>query len=243
MYHSFLLIEVGDNPDRERPGRSWLRNIYRVHQRLAMAFPSKARRERDPEFLQPYDPADFPETDLRADVHESRNGDAGFLFRVDHHLDAGVGYRPAILVQSARRPDWEYAFQNAGFFLRACPEVHQTDLHFEVGSRLRFRLCANPTVKREGKRHALRERADLHAWLERKAAGGGFGIESWTETDGGWLSAGKRQKAERIHLWTVTFEGILRVTDAERFADTLAAGIGPAKAFGCGLLSVAAVRA
>ncbi len=40
MYLSSLLIDVGDNPDRPRPGRLWLRNLYHVHQRLCMAFPS-----------------------------------------------------------------------------------------------------------------------------------------------------------------------------------------------------------
>ena len=45
MYLSCLLIDVGDNPDRPRPGRLWLRNLYHVHQRLCMAFPS-ARKTR-----------------------------------------------------------------------------------------------------------------------------------------------------------------------------------------------------
>jgi CRISPR system Cascade subunit CasE len=37
----------------------------------------------------------------------------------------------------------------------------------------------------------------------------------------------------------VDFEGILEVTDPEEFAAAVTAGIGPAKAFGFGLLSVA----
>ena len=50
MYLSCLLIDVGDDPDRPRPGRTWLRNIYHVHQRLCMAFPSRERMEADPPF-------------------------------------------------------------------------------------------------------------------------------------------------------------------------------------------------
>jgi len=40
-------------------------------------------------------------------------------------------------------------------------------------------------------------------------------------------------------LHVVTFEGRLEVSDAERLTATLLAGIGPAKAYGCGLLTLA----
>ncbi len=40
----------------------------------------------------------------------------------------------------------------------------------------------------------------------------------------------------------VRFDGVLEVTDAHAFLNTLAAGIGPAKAFGFGLLSIAPLR-
>ena len=51
MFLSCLLIDIGDNPDRPRPGRIWLRNLYHVHQRLCMAFPSDPRKTDDRDFL------------------------------------------------------------------------------------------------------------------------------------------------------------------------------------------------
>jgi hypothetical protein len=53
MYLSHLMIEVGSDPDRPRPGRLWLRNMYHVHQRLCMAFlpPVSKKNKDDPEFL------------------------------------------------------------------------------------------------------------------------------------------------------------------------------------------------
>jgi CRISPR system Cascade subunit CasE len=36
----------------------------------------------------------------------------------------------------------------------------------------------------------------------------------------------------------VTFEGLLRVTDGNAFVSLLKNGLGPAKAFGCGLMLV-----
>lgn len=46
---------------------------------------------------------------------------------------------------------------------------------------------------------------------------------------------------EMTHM-AVRFDGVLAVTDADLFRRTLAAGIGPAKAFGFGLLSIAPVK-
>ena len=42
-----------------------------------------------------------------------------------------------------------------------------------------------------------------------------------------------------ISLRTATFEGLLRVSDVNQLAQALVNGIGPGKALGCGLLSLA----
>ena len=42
-----------------------------------------------------------------------------------------------------------------------------------------------------------------------------------------------------VTLVTAVFEGRLEVTDADRFRETLCQGVGRAKGFGCGLLTVA----
>jgi CRISPR system Cascade subunit CasE len=196
MYLSRLLIQLGDNPDRPRPGRLWLRNIYRVHQRLCMAFPSQERVAADPNFLMPYDPEEFPEDRQGVEdaavqpgqmrqVHVPRNGDAGFLFRVDsHHPGSAV-----ILILSAIEPNWEYAFHNAQHLLAAPPQVSPFDPQLKTGGKYRFRLRANPTksspkirdergfgrertdgkIRRgRGRSTPLIHPADLHAWLEKK---------------------------------------------------------------------------
>ena len=59
----------------------------------------------------------------------------------------------------------------------------------------------------------------------------------------GWrpsaTDAANRPARSRLTFEGLTFEGILEVTDPERFAATVRAGIGPAKAYGYGLLSLA----
>lgn len=54
----------------------------------------------------------------------------------------------------------------------------------------------------------------------------------------------KREYRKReLPLFGVRFDGVLRVTDVEVLLDALRGGIGPAKAFGFGLLSLAPLPA
>lgn len=139
MYISTLLVNVGVNPDRPRPGRLWLRNPYRVHQRLCMAFPMQQRKTDDPLFLRPYKPEDFAVNQ----VFVERQTDAGFLFRID----PVPGGSPMILVQSAILPDWDYAFHNAPYLLLTKPEVRQYNPQFQAGKSYKFRILINLSKK------------------------------------------------------------------------------------------------
>lgn len=263
MYMSHLLINVGENPDRPRPGRLWLRNIYHVHQRLCMAFPSDLRKKRDPEFLAPYAPGDFPEQHRLADkkvtkvdqavlkqVHSERGCDSGFLFRIDP-LPGG---RAMILIQSAIEPDWDYAFHNAGYLLTAPPEVKSFDPGFTKEQRLQFRLVANPTRRLsknspDAKKESIGKRVPvptdkLNEWLARHAETAGFEIDEKSITvRQGYIYMNKSRDDKGQRLRSARYEGILEVTDPAMFKMGLIRGIGPGKAFGFGLLSVAPPRA
>ena len=263
MYLSALLIDVGANPDRPRPARLWLRNRYRVHQRLCMAFPSEQKRSADPHFLQPFEPAHFSKQ-----VHIQRGIDAGFLYRIDPVPGSG---RSVIIVQSGVQPDWEYAFQNAGHLLAAYPELKRFDPHFEPNQCLKFRVFANPVRKvckhsRDphgkpfekqfyGKRVPVAT-GDLDKWLLHRAEpdcqtekrfGGkrplpGFSLERTMQIHDGYVYV--NEPPDRAHgrrMRFAQYEGVLRVTNTENFRNTLIGGIGPGKAFGFGLLSVAPV--
>lgn len=54
-------------------------------------------------------------------------------------------------------------------------------------------------------------------------------------------SFAKNGRGKPVVLHTVTFEGRLQVTDTDLFTNHLLNGIGPGKAYGCGLLTLAAL--
>lgn len=55
-------------------------------------------------------------------------------------------------------------------------------------------------------------------------------------------AAGAGGRQNKVTLATATFDGRLRVTDPEALRRTLTAGLGKAKAYGCGLMTLAPVR-
>jgi len=250
MFVSTLLIDTGANPDRPRPGRRWLGNLYRVHQRLCMAFPSRGTRESDPSFLKPYDPQQF----AQGQVHVPRSDGAGFLFRVDPLLGGGA----IVVVLSALAPDWDYAFHNARHLLAAAPDKPRVfQVAVEARNRFRFRMLANAVsrvsrrsvhpsggpVREEwiGKRVGVGgDEKSMRRWIDRRAASCGFAVDEITLSQPGYVYINNTHQAgPGQRLRSVRYEGLLRVTDADAFRRALAGGIGPGKAFGFGLLSIA----
>ena len=110
--------------------------------------------------------------------------------------------------------------------------------------------------KRIGKRVEIRREEERLAWLARRGAdfdgfelkaarlvngevapAGDDGVRFWqtrANPNGALLS-----RDRRLTFGTALFEGRLVVTDATKFRDAWSTGIGPGKAFGCGLLSLA----
>lgn len=170
-----------------------------------------------------------------------RDGQArDFLIRVDRKEEA---YRVIILSPSSpSKPDW---CPTHCFGTKTLPD------DYFAHSRYRFSLLANPTKKlrvdhadgsrkKNGRRVPLTKREDLVAWLLRKAATGGFTIDSDSLRT---IPRGREcfQKAGPSHGThsAVEFQGELTVTDPAQLRATVAAGIGSAKAFGFGLLVLA----
>jgi len=241
MYLSHLLIDIGNNPDRPRPGRIWLRNIYHVHQRLSMAFPSRGQIEHAPDFLQPFDPSGFERPH--------------FLFRIDAGIE-GHDPRVMVLVQSELRPDWDYAFMNAGMFLAAPPEVRDYNPLFTGGDEYRFRIHINLSKKSavhriatdgmdeagrprtQGRRVAFTWDKDtspdvaIREWFSGKGVHHGFRVNDVQASRLGWVAGYQPKSGMKMKFRSVMLEGTLAVTDASAFTRGVLSGIGSAKAFG-----------
>lgn len=160
--------------------------------------------------------------------------DERVLFRVEDNRNQPV---VAILVQSRYLPDWD-AVERMGRqgYLASPPNVRALGVEIALGQQFPFRLQANPTVKRDGKRHALHADDELMNWLLRQGDGHGFTCDPLRVQT---VKLGNRYGQKRRQTWhAVQFDGALVVTQAEAFEAALINGIGSAKAFGFGLLSI-----
>lgn len=111
------------------------------------------------------------------------------------------------------------------------------------GEKWRFRLTANPVVsKSHGKIMAHITPEFQKKWLSSRAEKLGFSLNEaeFQTVQSKWYDFRKKEGEgnSRVRLLSVTFEGILTVTDAEQFKATLCNGIGREKAYGQGMLTV-----
>lgn len=170
---------------------------------------------------------------LRAVTEEQAAASERLLWR----LEPGRPDRPTVLVQTRAAPRWKDVLDKHPHYAKIY--TPKQDLReFHVGQALRFRLKANASVKREGKRHALRTPDEKLTWMKRQATGNGFGVDAAAMVATERLLA--RKNGTRITLDATLFEGVLRVTDPARAREATSRGIGHAKGFGLGMLSVAA---
>jgi CRISPR system Cascade subunit CasE len=120
-----------------------------------------------------------------------------------------------------------------------------------AGQQWQFRLRANPVHSvKDGANASGRGKVYAHVtveqqkgWLRQRAHSCGFEL---TVGDNGELfdviqsdQLRFRRQDKFVTLGVATFEGVLRVTDAVLFVKTLTEGVGRAKAYGCGLLTIA----
>lgn len=156
------------------------------------------------------------------------------LYRVEHEIKNG-GATASILVQSALKPAWPG--QERGTLHTQTKEF---TMNVAVGRRYRFRLEANPIITKDGRRYGLIRDEAFYNWLKRKEGSIGAAFTSFVAIDKGYFT-GKKEKervAHKVSIKKVCFEGVLDVIDQEKLRAAISGGIGPAKAFGCGLLSL-----
>lgn len=195
----------------------------------------------------------------------------GVLFRAEPSEEIGEPVK--ILVQSLCEPDWSFLDAIEGYLDQrtGAPYEYRDIMPFiskiEKGGRFAFRLRANPTKRvgagedpMKGKRVELFRYEEQLQWLVRKSgerekgAPGGFRLlkeQGGNDTYSVKITregkkTGRRERSGKTSATThlsVLYEGLLEVSDEKDFFQTVIRGIGPAKAFGFGLLSLAPEKA
>jgi CRISPR system Cascade subunit CasE len=186
-----------------------LRDCYDWHQAVWKAFPGRDGERRD------------------------------FLTRLDQRRD---GFRLLIVSPSEpTRPEW---CPPECWRSKPIPETYFSR------RRYAFQLCANPTKKvsklatdgqptKNGKRVPLTAREEFASWICRKGEQSGFTVNEETlRTFSRGREYFEKQGVRGLHS-AVEFQGLLNVTDPAKFHESFTRGIGPAKAFGFGLLVIA----
>jgi CRISPR system Cascade subunit CasE len=178
--------------------------------------------------------------------------DGRVLWRTDT-----IGEQTWLYVLSAVRPDFAHIVEQFGW--AGAEQGWDTKdyepflSHLNTGQRWRFRLHANPVYILEGKRlaHVTVERQI--EWLTTRAERNGFSFYKIITPEGdadavqiihrNILKFRKRPSDKTsVTLSVVTYEGELIVEDAELLRRALTCGIGKAKAYGCGLLTLARIE-
>ncbi len=160
------------------------------------------------------------------------------LYRVDVECRTGV---PTVLVQSLTEPDWSVLPDDR--YLLEPADSKSFALGLSEGQLLSFRLRANP-VKRENQsrqRQGLLQEEDQREWFDRQGERCGFQVVRCHVIPEGLQEFMRRSNGDerKVTLLSVRFEGLLQVTDPDALSGAVSDGIGPAKAFGFGLLSLA----
>ncbi|MGW2441284.1 type I-E CRISPR-associated protein Cas6/Cse3/CasE [Streptomyces goshikiensis] len=192
----------------------------------------------------------------------SEENSSRILWRLDRNSNAEV----LLFIVSEERPDLTHLVEQAGWPTTASWQTYDYKNFLDgltTGSTWNFRLTANPVhhVRRTPdeirKRTAHRTPRHQMGWLLSRQEQAGFRILE-TPADRRVLAQGDEHQltvrdeqrrrfgkteatgqANRVPLVTVTFDGRLEVTDPAALRRTLTLGLGKAKAYGCGLMTLA----
>lgn len=194
-----------------------------------------------------------------AELPDEQPGSPRVLWRLDRDSRS----RTHLCVVSPYKPDLMHLVEQAGWPATARWETYDYGPFLErltAGDRWAFRLTANPVHSVRNKdgaptkttahitpRHQMR-------WLLQRQESAGFAIVRRPSTQNQQdeldqhqlvvhnrrqIAFNKRAAGKPVTLVTVTYDGRLEVTEPDAFRRTLTQGLGKAKAYGCGLMTLA----
>lgn len=179
----------------------------------------------------------------------SANGGRRTLWRLD-----GAGYDQTLYIVSPAEPDLTHLVEQVGW---PTTETWQTRDYtdflncLKAGQQWAFRLTANPVRNGRLPHHPDTRRVghvtveQQREWLLARTARAGFCVPTVVDSGDPDVIVHRRQTysflrdGRRVTLRVATYDGRLEVTDPDALRTTLTSGLGHAKAYGCGLLTLA----
>lgn len=188
-------------------------------------------------------------------------GGGRVLWRLDRRAEAPQEFW--LYIVSPEKPDLTHVVEQAGWPVHE--RLWQTKDYrplldrIENGQRWEFRLKANPVRKvhkdkGRNPNECVVGKVQRHVtvgqqleWLCSRAAAHGFEVMADANGAPAVVVSQRnretfRRGSDEVTLSTALYDGVLVVVDADRMRAALCQGIGRAKGFGCGLLTVAPVR-
>lgn len=226
------LTKVLINPQR-RQGRKLITNPQAMHAAVRASFPP--------------------------DIDESSS-------RVLWRLDSGE-HAHNLYIVGPEKPTGELLVEQAGWDGRPAQSADYDRLlgSLTKGQRWRFELVANPTFSefKDGERGKVKAHVSVaHQldWLYKRASKAGFALAPrandevtdaerarWSSQDETsiigrrTLDFRKEKNGRRVSIVTARYRGTLEVVDPVGLRETLSQGIGRARGYGCGLLTLAKI--
>jgi len=180
-----------------------------------------------------------------------QRSDGRVLWRLDN-----AATTPTLYIVSPARPDLTHFVEQVGWPITPTWETRDYQPVLDdltAGQRWAFRLTANTTRSTKLTAEAGRSQRYGHvtadqqqSWLIDRLGTLGVGL---VKTAAGDPELALRDRGVRrfgrqgstVTLTVGTFDGVLQIDDPDRLRAALVDGIGPAKAYGCGLMTLARV--
>ncbi|MBE7440780.1 MAG: type I-E CRISPR-associated protein Cas6/Cse3/CasE [Spirochaetales bacterium] len=252
------------NLDSTPAALSWLSNPYHIHQRLWKAFPAATGKQPFLYFIDmQHGPRILVQSQEPGDWERVLGGQRIFRSYVtkeilaDRAIRTGAKFRFSLLANPTRTikdyrthfaenlKEFPANFSRAERNEYAAGKAQLKELVAGLSPEAKHTLRKSKSLRK--KKVGIYDQAGQLAWIARQGEQYGFrllatapeGPDATILTNpGGLRHAFHRKGGHRIKFFSIHFQGVLEISDSERFLDGYRSGIGSGKAFGCGLLLI-----
>ena len=166
--------------------------------------------------------------------------------RILWRLESAKNKLPKLLVQTDFAPDFGRLTGSEFSSFVEKPQVKKFKLNTTTGQLYGFKARVNPTMRefvknlpkgKRGPRVPIVENSELATWILRKEESCGFKLVH-SQIDAEDPLIFKKPKGQSVTLNSICLSGKLIVTNATLFHETMRNGLGSAKGFGFGMISL-----